>query len=458
MASNVLTALSGAFNKSYMAPVDNRGGWWPFIREPYSGAWQNNDSWTVDSVLAYPPVYACVSLISNDIGKLRPTIQVQDSDGIWVEQPGHKLASLLKRPNRFQNHIQFKQWWITSLCVRGNTYVLKERDAKGGVVSLYILEPERVHVLVAPDGSVFYQLSTDHLSGIEDASVTVPASEIIHDRINCLFHPLVGVSPLFSCGTAGSLGLKIQTDSRKFFENGARPSGLLTAPGSIGDETAARLKAHWEANYTGDNAGRTAVLGDGLEFEPMRMTSVDAQLMEQLKWTAEAVCTAFHMPAYKIGVGTMPTHNNIEALTQDYYSQCLQSPIESMELCLAEGLEITGAMRIELDLDGLFRMDTATKIKTLGEMVRGSLGTPNEGRKRLNLKPLPGGDTVYLQEQNYSLEALSRRDAQENPFGTSPSQQGPTPEPLEDDDMDEEDQNKTVFALLLEKELSVELP
>src|SRR3546814_19841370 len=95
-----------------------------------------------------------------------------------------------------------------------------------------------------------------------------------------------------------------------------------------------------------------AVFGDGLKFEPMRMTSVDAQMIEQLKWTAEAVCSCFHVPAYKIGVGTPPAYNNIEALQQDYYSTCLQILIEDMELCQDEGLALPANYGTELDQIG----------------------------------------------------------------------------------------------------------
>src|SRR3546814_7760541 len=112
--------------------------------------------------------------------------------------------------------------------------------------------------------------------------------------MNCLFHPLVGVSPIYACGLAALQGQRIQRDGSRFFANGANPGGVLTAPGSIGDETAKRLKDHWDANYTGQNSGKVAVLGDGLKFEPMRMTSVDAQMVEQLKWTAEAVRSEEH--------------------------------------------------------------------------------------------------------------------------------------------------------------------
>ena len=104
--------------------------------------------------------------------------------------------------------------------------------------------------------------------------------------------------------------------------------------------------------------GKTAVLGDGLQYQPIVMSNIDAQLVEQLRMTAETVCSAFHVPAHMVGVGAAPTYNNIEALNQEYYSQCLQAHIESIELLLDEGLELPKPYGTEFDLDGLLRMDT----------------------------------------------------------------------------------------------------
>ncbi|HFS3955055.1 TPA: hypothetical protein ACHY0P_005121, partial [Escherichia coli] len=73
----------------------------------------------------------------------------------------------------------------------------------------------------------------------------------------------------------------------------------------------------------------------------------------------------------------------------------------------------------EFDVTTLLRMDSERRMKTLGESVKNTLLTPNEARKRENLPPLAGGDALYLQQQNYSLEALSRRDAREDPFASS---------------------------------------
>lgn len=408
--------------KFFLSAIDNRGAWYPWVREPTAGSWQNGEEWRVDSVLAFHAVYSCIRVISGHIAKLKFGLQRKNSRGIWEPYTDLDISPILRKPNHYQNEIQYKQWWVASLLIRGNKYGLKQRDSRGNIVALYIIDPTYVQPMIAENGDVYYQLSSDKLSGIPTGKVAVPASEIIHDRVNCLFHPLVGVSPLFSSGSAADLGLKIQNDSSRFFSNGSRPGGLLTAPGSISDPTAQRLKAHWEANYSGVNAGRVAVLGDGLKFESLSHNAHDSQLIEQLGWTVNAVCSSFGVPLFMIGLGQSPTYNNIEALTQQFYSQTLQVLIESMEMLLDDGFSLpVDKIRVNIDLDGLFRMDSVTRMKVLTEGVRGSIYAPNEARLRENLPPLEGGDSVYLQEQNYSLEALARRDQSEDPFQESSS-------------------------------------
>jgi HK97 family phage portal protein len=232
-------------------------------------------------------------------------------------------------------------------------------------------------------------------------------------------------------------GIRIQQNSTRFFENSSRPSGILSAPGVISDDTAKRLKDHWEQNYTGQNSGKVAVLGDGLKFEAMSVNAVDAELINQLKMSSEQVCSAFHVPPFMVGVGPPPSYNNVEALNQQYYSQCLQAHIEAIEDSLDDGLGLAGPNQdagTEFNLDDLLRMDTATQYRTYGDGIKSGLLAPNEGRFKLNLPPVPGGDTPYLQQQNYSLEALDKRDSKDDPFAPAkppapalPPQQGKPP-------------------------------
>jgi HK97 family phage portal protein len=395
-------------------------GFWPVVRESFAGAWQRRVVANVEDVMTHSTAWSCITLIASDIGKLRlKLVQEDPKTDVCEEVANPAYTPVLRKQNHFQNRIKFVESWIISKLTRGNAYILKERDSRGIVNALYVLEPSRVQVMVAPNGDVFYALGTDYLSGVPQQSVVVPATEIIHDVMIALYHPLVGVSPIHACGRAVLQGLKIQANTERLFENGSQPSGTLSAPTTISADAAKRIQEHWDANFGGErNIGKVAVLGDGLKFESMAMTAVDAQLIDQLKWADEKVCSVFHVPPYMVGVGPAPTYNNIEALNQQYYSQCLQALIEALELCLKEGLGIGDPLYVEVDLDGLLRMDSATKMKSVTDGVKGGVYTPNEGRQIFNKKPLEGGDTVYLQQQDFSIAALAKRDAQPDPFST----------------------------------------
>lgn len=414
-AADQLQAVSG-YNRS----------WWPIIRESFAGAWQQNQETTVENVTAHVAVFSCVSLIASDIAKTRIRLVEIDANGIWSEVFNPAFSPLLRKPNGYQIRQQFFESWLTSKLLNGNTYVLKRRDQRGIVNAMYVLDPNRVKVLQAPDTSVFYELQADNIAGILE-TVIVPAREIIHDMYLALFHPLVGVSPIYACGRAAVQGLTIQGNSTTFFANGSQPGGVLTAPGAISQATADRIKAKWETEFTGAGAGKVAVLGDGLKFEKMAISAVDAQLLQQLQFTAEMVCQAYRVPPHKICVGQPPNYNNIQSLDLQYYAQCLQEKIEKIETLLDEGVvSPSGPVTLgtEFDLDDLLRMDTATLITS--EKEAAGIKKIDESRKRLNLPPINGGNTVYLQQQNYSIEALNRRDqAAPAPSDTPPQ----TPEP-----------------------------
>ncbi len=415
---SLLQVIGNAVTKAQsLNSVPDTRGWWPVVRESFAGAWQRNITVNRDEVEAFHAVFACKTLVASDIAKLRVKLVAQDSDGIWTETNNPAYSPVLRKPNAFQTRIQFWENWILSKLGRGNTYVLKQRDNRNVVTALYVLDPNRVRPMVDDDGAVYYELNIDYLAGITEATLIVPASEIIHDRFNCLFHPLVGIPPVFACGLAATQGLRIQNNSAAFFGNSSKPGGLLIAPGKIDPDSASRLKEYWEGNFTGDNAGKIAVIGDGMQYQAMTVDAVDSQLIEQLKWTAEVVCSTFHVPPYKIGVGAMPTYNNIQSLNVEYYSQCLQVLIEAAEVCLDEGLGMGVGLGTEFDVDNLLRMDAMTQMLVLKDSA--GVMAPNEMRRKLDLPPKVGGDTPYLQQQNYSLAALAKRDAQDDPFATT---------------------------------------
>lgn len=404
----------------------NSGNWFGSfgaVLEPFTGAWQRNISCeSPKNLTAFAAVYACIDLIARDIAKMRPLLKQQMSDGTWqLVDNGSPFWAPLRKPNFYQTYSQFLVSWITAKLMHGNTYVLKEREeARGLVRRLFVLDPRLVKVLVTADGGVYYELKTDNLSRGEGVEITVPASEIIHDRAITLWHPLIGVPPLYAAAASATQGIRIQNNSAKFFENMSRPSGMLTSPDEISDETALRLKTDFEANFSGNNIGRFLVAGSGLDYKPFTMAPAVAQLIEQLGWTVKDVARPFHMPLYKISEGTSPNFSNFSAMNQDYYSQTLHPLIEDLEVLLSEGLELNKnepntPYAVKLDIDNLLRMDPMTRAEVDTKLVTGSIRSPNEARVGWNHKPVPGGDTPYIQQQNWPLSILENRPPPPNP-------------------------------------------
>lgn len=399
-----------------LVPISSRG-WWSLVREPFTGAWQQNQEIRSDTVLSYFAVYACITLIASDIGKLCLRLVQQDANGIWNEAESASFSPVLRKPNRYQTINKFVEQWIVSKLIWGNAYILKVRDNRRVVVSMFVLDPNRVTPLIAADGSVFYELKRDDLSDLPGEAIRVPASEIIHDRMVELYHPLVGVSPIYACGLAALQGLAIQTDSHTFFGNGSKPSGVLKIPGAITKEQADTISTSWATNYAGDNAGKVALLTEGMEYQSISMSAHDAQLIDQLKWTAENVCSCFHVPPYLVDIGPPPPYANFEPLLLKYHSQCIQSLTTNLENSLDEGLGIHEKVDgkqygTEFNIDDLIWMDTNTRVTAAGAAIGSGALSPNEGRKKYyGLGPVNGGESPMVQQQYYSLAALSARDA-----------------------------------------------
>lgn len=414
--------------KKGMEPAGN-GNWRSLvIGDIFTGGWQEGKELKKETLLTHYAVFSCLSLISQSIAQLPFIFVKKNTHGVLRRVESDKLNSL-RKPNYYQNHIQFKEAWMLSKLMYGNTYVLKIRDRYDVIIGHHILDPKSVTPLVSDGGHVYYKLAKDKLAKTDE--VVVPSSEIIHDRFNCLFHPLVGVSPLYAASASVKQGLKIQENSSTFFSNKAVPSGLLTAPGLINDDTAKRMKEHWESNYSGNGAGKVAVLGDGLKFEPMSMTALDSQLIEQLKLTADVVCALFKVNPYLAGISDKRPQETVEGIYLEYLQKTLQFHIESMEAVLDDSQDLDGISEsIDLDTANILRMDTLNRYKSHNEGLKGAFKTINEVRAEEGLDPVIGGDTPYLQQQNYSLQALAKRDAKEDPF--TKSSNDPKPEEVED--------------------------
>jgi HK97 family phage portal protein len=417
-------------------PLMNQG--WRIISEPFTGAWQRNMSEKQGTILCYPTLYACLNRIASDIGKLPYRLMEEGADGIWrLDKANTAFWPVLRKPNHYQTAQQFRESWLLSKLTQGNMYALKERDARNVVVKLHVLDPCAVMPMVSDSGDVYYQINYTTAANLLPSSypatqLIVPASEIIHDRMNCFHHPLIGVPPLCAAHWPAVKNLKILKDATTFFANGAQPGGILTAPAGMSDDDALRVKAYWDENFTGENRGKVGVVGADMKFTPFAFNAADSQLVDQMRYSDQQVCQPFGIHPFIVGIGTIPAGLKTDDITNTYYQFALQSHIEAMENLLDDGLKIDRPLGVELDLNPLLRMDFARRAEVMGKLVKDGIATPNEGRWEFGYAPLKGGDTVYMQQQDMPLDQVRKNKV---PQATPPAS---ADESLSDDEMDSE--------------------
>src|SRR5690606_17162665 len=128
----IFGALQNAMTQQkQLTPIHGSHGGWRRITEPFSGAWQQNVEEKHGTMLCYPTLYACLKMISEDIGTMPFLLQTLESEDVWrtVENPAY--SPVLRKPNNYQTDQQFREAWVLSLLIHGNTYVLKRRDNRG---------------------------------------------------------------------------------------------------------------------------------------------------------------------------------------------------------------------------------------------------------------------------------------------------------------------------------------
>jgi HK97 family phage portal protein len=418
--------LVSAREKS-MTPVNDWRGGWRTIFEPFTGAWQRNKEEKQETILCYPTLYACLDSISSDIGKLPFTVRRQNDNKIWVTVRD-KFTDLLAHPNHYQTEQQFRECWLLSKLIHGNTYVLIARDNRGNPQYLYILDAWRVMPLVSESGEVFYQINYPDAANLLPVDyparlLIIPASEIIHDRMNTFHHQLIGVPPICAAHWPAVKNLKILKNSTDFFTNGANPGGILTAPAGMSDKDAEAVKAYWNNEFSNEKSGNVAVIGADMKFTSFAFKSADSQMVEQMRYSDEQICQPFGVAPFIVGIGSIPAGMKADDMMGLYYQRALQKHIEAMEALLNQGLGLSYPMTVELDLEPLLRMDPQRRAEVWGKLANDGVATPNESRLSFNLAPLDGGDTVYMQQQDYPLDQVRQNKI------AAPSAPPPEPSP-----------------------------
>lgn len=345
------------------------------------------------TALTHCPLWQGVNIIAGDLGQV--PIRLMKNE--FVEQRDHNAWQLLRvRPNELQTPSVWIETMIQWALIWGNGVSWTPR--RGARIGEMIpLRPDCLwpELIAFEERSVLLYHYWSPLSGRE--FVFFPY-EVIH--IQGLTSDGIWGYPLHQIAknTIGQ-GLAIEKHGNRTFANGARPGGVLEHPAKLPPDAIANLRREWEKIHGGpDNAGKIAILWEGMKFNATTMTNLDAQWIEAKKMSRLDAASLLNLPAHKLNaLEDSSVRSNLEEQNETYKQMTLtrwgnRMDEEFRRKLLSDAEWRSDDYRFVFDWDAFLRADIDTLTQVGDRCVKAEIMNRNEARRMLRLAPYPGGE------------------------------------------------------------------
>lgn len=333
------------------------------------------------TAMRVPAVARAVNLIAGVIGTL-PCRVLKIEDSGEAPAPDHPAFPIVnRRANPWTGAGQFRAQLVRDMLLTGNGYAFANRV--GGKLR---------ELIYLPAGSVTVEVDEatrePHYNVTVDGAVrTYHWNEIVHLAAPSL-DGVSGKSPVHLGREAIGLAVTLERHAARLFGNGARPGGIISVPGSLGDTGAPKLARSWQAAFGGEGSGGTAVLEGGATFIPVMLDAVSSEFNATRRHQNREIANVFNLPSTLLNDLDNGTYSNVEGLAQSFRDETLLPIIHALEFALERALldeEETPAFRIAFDLDNLDRADLAARADALAKRRAAGVITANEARRDLGL-------------------------------------------------------------------------
>jgi HK97 family phage portal protein len=368
------------------------------------------------SAMQHVAVMACVAILSEDVAKLPLGIYRRRTDGGKEPAKDHPLYRLLKHPNRWQTRLEFVEMMQSALVLRSNAYAVIIRNERGVPTELVPVYPDRVSLYEAPGGDWFYWVSRmglHEMAVLGSLPLMIHHEDMFHLKWMSSWNSLFGTPRISLMVEAIGLGIGQEKLSAGLIGAGARPSGALQTDAKLSKEVIDRTKAQWQEVYGGwRNAGKTVVLEEGLKWEPLMMSMVDAEFMASRAYQLRDIARGFRVPPHKLGIEGESSGPSMVQRDQDYLNSVLSTYCERWIAKAEATFGIDGEdVFLAFDYEHFLKADIMTRYQVARLGVMSGLLTPNEFRRQEDLPDDPDGNKL-LQPANMV------------PLGTPPAQKG----------------------------------
>lgn len=379
-----------------------------------------------------PVVAACVSVRANTLNEA-PIMAYNNVTGEHL--PYHPLTKLMTNPNPAMSQAEFWQTVSTYIDVGGNAYIVKARNALGGIQALYPYNDGQMIPAVNNDGIVdryIYDIGDGH-------SRVFAAEDVIHIRSYYVdpLQPYLGMSPIVVSAIGIDAYNELMDTLYSTARNGGVVPGILSSQEFLPQPVIEQLKDQFQRKIggRGEESGKPLVLSGGLSYSQIGQEISALQIPELFSQFEVEICGAFRVdPAVAMTRAGLlsSTYANKETAFREYtkltrvptwtswgdimtrgFSGEFQGVVLRFDTSNVEALKPDPAIREQLAIQ-MWQANAITKneLRTetrYGELEDGNvfsdaaiypiiaefnanLITMNEARELLNIPPIPDGD------------------------------------------------------------------
>lgn len=343
--------------------------------------------------------HACVRVIAESCAAL-PVHLLRTVGDTRERVDDHPYAELLRyRPNGWQSPYEFLETLVAHTATWGNAYAFKRYGRSGLVEELWPLHPATVTPVQLSSNTVAY----DYLPADGGQGGRLSADQIVHIRY-LSDNGYVGMVPLALSAATIEMARTMDLSARRFWENDARPGVILETSQPVPQEALEKLRKQWESLHRGPiNAGRTAVLPNGVSAKQLQAATAEAsQLMQLRTFAVQEIARAMRVPCSLIGENSRSTFSNSEQEALNWANSLVPwcRRVESaLNRSLLEGMP---DYTYRLDLRGMLRGDSASRATYYTQLHSLSALSPNDIRRLEDMPPIknPAADEYYTPVNN----------------------------------------------------------
>lgn len=339
-------------------------------------------------------VYACIYILSSSIAQMPLHVLRKNGKNVETAKDHSAFYLLHDEPNTWQTSYKWRELKERHVLGWGNGYTKIERSRRGEIISLKACMPWET-TLINTGGRYTYGVYN------EEGSFAVHLDDMIH--IKAMGNdPKYGLSPIMQHAETIGLGMSGQKYTSNFFNGNARPAGIVSVKNELKAESWERLKAAWKnaTNQLRSEENKTMLIPADLDYKPLTISPVDAQLIDLMKLNRSEVAGIFSVPAHMINDLEKATFSNISEQSIQFVRHSIMPWVVNWEQELNRKLftkaERTAGYYVRFNLAGLLRGTQQERAQFYHYAITDGWMSRNEVRAFEDMNPIDGLDEMLV--------------------------------------------------------------